>query len=72
MAGGQEYTPGQPGADWTREEVEVMRKRVLATLTTGEFNRNFNEMALFRLSFHDCVPYADGGGGCDGKKRAFF
>ena len=44
-----------------------MRKRVLATLTTDEFNKNFNEMALFRLSFHDCVTYTDGGGGCDGK-----
>ena len=24
------------------------------------------EMELFRLSFHDCVTYTDGTGGCDG------
>ena len=26
----------------------------------------FNERKMLRLAFHDCVPYEDGTGGCDG------
>lgn len=26
----------------------------------------FNERKMLRLAFHDCAPYADGSGGCDG------
>ena len=36
----------------------------------GEFNRGrdiaFNERKMLRLAFHDCAPYEDGSGGCDG------
>ena len=59
---GREYVPGQPGADWSEEEVNVMRAKVLKLIETNEVN----EMSLFRLSFHDCVTYKDGSGGCDG------
>ena len=26
----------------------------------------FNEAKTIRLAFHDCMPYEDGTGGCDG------
>ena len=36
----------------------------------GNYNRGqdiaFNERKMLRLAFHDCVPYQDGSGGCDG------
>ena len=32
----------------------------------GPLNCPISEMALFRLSFHDCLKYKDGTGGCDG------
>ena len=28
--------------------------------------REVTESKLLRLIFHDCIPYADGSGGCDG------
>ena len=28
--------------------------------------RDVTESKLLRLIFHDCIPYADGSGGCDG------
>ncbi len=37
--------------------------------TTGETRRSdlsFRERKAIRLAFHDCVPYEDGSGGCDG------
>lgn len=69
--------PGEPGAEWDEEEVRIMRLRILALLRhetearheMGMFGsdvRAISEMGLFRLSFHDCLPYTDGPGVCDG------
>ena len=42
----------------------------LCTQWWGEGRRRqdiaFNERKMLRLAFHDCVPYEDGTGGCDG------
>ena len=59
----QEYVPGEAGAEWSVNEVDITRQRVLAIL---EDQNGPTEMELFRLSFHDCVTYTDGTGGCDG------
>ena len=29
-------------------------------------NNSINEMSIFRLAFHDCLPYKDGKAVCDG------
>jgi len=78
------YVPGEPGGDWTSEEVESTRKRILKILTpvwtekeemglSGSSGRNqdnipgeVSENVILRLVFHDCIPYTDGTGGCDG------
>ena len=83
----KEYQPGTPGEEWTPEEVEIVRNKVVMFLDQNNdkkkemFNelygknepnnqkgraRPISEMALFRLSFHDCLTYKDGTGGCDG------
>ena len=31
-----------------------------------ESNMAFKEPKAIRLAFHDCMPYTDGSGGCDG------
>jgi len=75
------YKPGTPGGDWTDEEVASTRQRILMMIhpnwnvkndlytlqdriskTKGQISEN----VLLRLQFHDCIPYADGTGGCDG------
>ena len=65
----QEYVPGEAGAEWSAEEVDIMRQRVLAML---EDQNGPTEMQLFGLSFHDCVTYTDGTGGCDGKNSSHY
>ena len=34
--------------------------------TRREQDISFNERKMLRLAFHDCSPYENGGGGCDG------
>ena len=69
--------PGEPGAEWNEEEVRIVRLKIIALLSRepgardemgigGSDARGINEMGLFRLSFHDCLPYTDGPGVCDG------
>ena len=77
------YIPGTPGGQWTAEEVDTTRRRILQMITpiwsvkkamgvaTTGLGKNQNggectENALMRMVFHDCIPYADGTGGCDG------
>ena len=76
------YKPGEPGGQWTPEEVESTRQRILLMITPlwlvqmamvgCSWKRGcvesdvVYENALIRLAFHDCVPYADGTGGCNG------
>lgn len=80
------YQPGTPGAEWTDDEVDIVRRKVMQFLNHDwdekremfkggmredqfrwvDQNRPITEMALFRLSFHDCLTYKDGTGGCDG------
>ena len=63
---GLEYVPGEPGAQWTEEEVRVTRLKILALLRSdsqsrsdmkmyGREARTINEMGIFRLAFHDCL-----------------
>merc|ERR1719331_3045639 len=72
------YIPGTPGGAWTKEEVESTRRRVMKMITPiwkekmdmGIWNpwekTTTDENKLIRLAFHDCIPYEDGTGGCDG------
>ena len=79
------YIPGNPGGQWTPEEIDSTRRRVtqmihpdwemkllMGTADTrlGHFLSGFpgdiTESTLLRLAFHDCIPYVDGTGGCDG------
>merc|ERR1711971_723257 len=72
------YIPGTSGAAWTKEEVKYTRQRVLKMITpiwqeqfdmgiwSSQAGVTVNENKLLRLVFHDCIPYEDGTGGCDG------
>jgi len=73
------YQPGDAGASWTEDEVSITRERIFAmispvredilTLYPSWESRSasqITEQALLRLSFHDCLRYEDGTGGCDG------
>ena len=70
------YIPGTPGADWTGEEIESTRLRILQAIHPdwGVQEDMFGirksvvatENRIMRLVFHDCVRYTDGTGGCDG------
>ena len=76
------YQPGTPGGQWTADEVDSTRQRVLQMITPiwkvkkdmglgNSLGQNpdggeCTENALLRTVFHDCIPYADGTGGCDG------
>ena len=73
------YQPGTPGGDWNEGEVASTKRRIMqlidpdwkvkvemgvgkGALATGGVTEN----TLMRLVFHDCIPYLDGTGGCDG------
>ena len=74
------YRPGSPGAAWTAEEIDSTRARILQMIhPNGEVKKEMykdmkrvgrgqaiTENVLMRLVFHDCMPYTDGTGGCDG------
>ena len=76
------YQPGTPGGQWTSLEVDTTRRRILQMITpiwsvkkamgvATRLGKNTKggectENALLRLVFHDCIPYTDGTGGCDG------
>jgi len=80
------YVPGTPGADWTQEEVDITKERLLeawlrvADSHTESANYMYDPYSLvessfkfyptpakaLRLTFHDCLKYSDGTGGCDG------
>ena len=63
------YVPGRPGADWTDEEIESTRYRILQAIHPDwgvqydMFGGNKNgrdgvtENRILRLVFHDCVKY---------------
>ena len=58
--------PGTPGAEWSEEEVLIVKSKLYAT-----FNKDFMPWSegaarALRLGFHDCLKYKDGTGGCDG------
>jgi hypothetical protein len=55
------YVPGTPGADWTIEELVVVKAKLFSTFRYGESGPQ-----ALRLGFHDCLKYMDGTGGCDG------
>ncbi len=54
------FASGTPGGPWSEEELLVVKSKLY-----GLFKNNLAPKAL-RLSFHDCMPYPDGTGGCDG------
>jgi len=76
------YVPGNPGGQWTNEEVDATRMRVFQMIhpdfdvkkAQGTWNGfgstteigQTTENTLMRLVFHDCMRYHDGTGGCDG------
>ena len=73
------YVPGTPGADWTEEEIESTRLRILQAIhpdwqvQTDMYGSviwrtavKITENKVMRLVFHDCMRYTDGTGGCDG------
>jgi len=77
------YQPGTPGGDWTEEEIDSTRRRLMQMMTPlwdekvtmglasklGKFwdgQGEVTENVILRLVFHDCIPYMDGTGGCDG------
>ena len=43
----------------------MTEKMGIRRIGTG-LNWHTTESMLMRLAFHDCIPYADGSGGCDG------
>ena len=51
--------------DW-----QVKKDMGIADSTLGRNNKGYpgqcTENTLLRLAFHDCIPYVDGTGGCDG------
>lgn len=52
-----------PPATWTLDEVEAAKARIFSEF---QHDSGFRPGTVLRLSFHDCVPYQDGTGGCDG------
>ena len=66
------YVPGTPGADWTEEEIESTRFRILQAIhpdwavqkqmfgsdLAQHYGRTaVTENRIMRLVFHDCVKY---------------
>ena len=63
------YHPGQPGKVWSKEEVDIVREKIMKLLgLKGDEKRTkgVTETVLFQLAFHDCLTYKDGSPGCDG------
>jgi len=55
--------PGEPGAQWTLEEVLTVKAKLFTYFTSWYGQR---AAKFLRLGFHDCFRYTDGSGGCDG------
>jgi len=85
LASCQEYEPGNPGGEWSQEELLTVRAKLWTLYTNNwtyklasqfwqwglKYPKNDIDLQFFpakvlRLSFHDCIRYADGEGGCDG------
>ena len=77
------YTPGSPGAAWSRAEVLAVKAKLrmsfskawampgwantaLGTTDPGDNGGGYSAAKVLRLTFHDCLKYTDGTGGCDG------
>eukprot|EP00418_Pyrodinium_bahamense_P084262 CAMPEP_0179069454 /NCGR_PEP_ID=MMETSP0796-20121207/30515_1 /TAXON_ID=73915 /ORGANISM="Pyrodinium bahamense, Strain pbaha01" /LENGTH=697 /DNA_ID=CAMNT_0020766519 /DNA_START=50 /DNA_END=2143 /DNA_ORIENTATION=- len=64
------YVPGTPGAPWTAEEAAAVKGALIAmfqeTWGISPWKQGVSAGTLLRLSFHDCLKYANGAGGCDG------
>jgi hypothetical protein len=54
------YVSGTPGGPWSKEELLTVKSKMYSLFKIG------NAPRTLRLSFHDCVLYEDGTGGCDG------
>lgn len=70
---------GKAGAPWSEAEVIAVKKKLYETMFStgtkekgkgGAFwslnHNNINAAKVLRLSFHDCLKYKGGIGGCDG------
>ena len=55
-----DYVPGTPGGPWTKAEMLTVKARLYNLFKGG------GAPTALRLTFHDCLRYADGTGGCDG------
>ena len=75
------YVPGTPGASWSQDEIDIVKSKLRFTYRFGRIKEaqhvtgvgevgdnggGHNAAKVLRLSFHDCLKYVDGGGGCDG------
>jgi len=54
------YVPGTPGGAWSESELLAVKSKLYSLY------RQVLAPKALRLSFHDCVKYTDGTGGCDG------
>ena len=54
------FSAGTPGAPWTVEEQLIVKTKLI------KYSAMRQAPKFLRLSFHDCLKYTDGTGGCDG------
>jgi hypothetical protein len=57
------YTPGEPGGPWSKDDLVKVRGKLYSVFRSSGPRPAAKAL---RLSFHDCLKYADGSGGCDG------
>jgi len=58
---------GEGGKPWSEFEMSLVRDEILREIRRASPGRDEVSGAKFlRLSFHDCLRYTDGEGGCDG------
>ena len=60
---GSPYTPGEPGAEWSTEELLIVKAKLYAIFDRGNLHRGQNVTwretpsapKMLRLGFHDCL-----------------
>eukprot|EP00930_Biecheleria_cincta_P012208 TRINITY_DN11570_c0_g1_i5.p1 TRINITY_DN11570_c0_g1~~TRINITY_DN11570_c0_g1_i5.p1 ORF type:complete len:744 (-),score=97.96 TRINITY_DN11570_c0_g1_i5:85-2205(-) len=76
----QAYKPGTSGGAWTQTQMAAIRAKLIRLIEDGDAVTREGKISvpgerwaglptgakLLRLSFHDCLKYRDGSGGCDG------
>ena len=75
----EEYSPGEPGSPWSKDEIAIVKSKMYRMFhrnggrdaakeigITTDFRDAPSASKFLRLTFHDCLRYVDGTGGCDG------